>query len=209
MKINILFFTILITSCASFFYYDEYNTIDYTPDYIKKTSWSTPDVMERWGAKYKNLQGKIIDVYASNDRNDVKNLILQRTAIIAFEYGYKAFTIIDTKDNSYTYDKFLSGRLVEDTTTIEDSRGNIIGRATSNSRWESTTYKATQFRQRYTIQLLSNENDESFSNIYSVSKYLPKYIKITGLADKNGEIAIVRSAKLLNLTHLLVRQKME
>lgn len=189
-KLNILFqfFTFLITSCASL--HTGTTVTDFTPDYIAKTSWSAPDVMERWGAKYKDLQGKIIDVYASSERNDVKNLNLQRAAIVAFEHGYKAFTIIDTKDSSYTYDKFIGGRFVEDTTILRDSKGNIVGTTTSNPRYESTTAKATQFRQTYTIQVLTNENDESVSNIYSVQKYLPQYIKITGLPDKNSEIKV-------------------
>jgi hypothetical protein len=166
---------------------------DQTPDFVKITRVYDVDVMEKWGAKAKDIQGQVFRIVSSNEsRSNSEQFALQRAALLAFERGCKAFTILSSDETSSSQDLYVpgSGRVVEDRTTIRDSKGNIVGTASSNQRWEGQTRQHTFYKRDMTIQILKDENDTRFNNIYLVSKYLPQFFRVTGLKDLTGRVSV-------------------
>jgi hypothetical protein len=164
------------------------NLPDLSLAYIKMVSVGEIDTMGKWGARAKDLQGQVFQLTASDIG---RAYILERAALIAWDSGCKAFTILDEDEISRTYDAYIGSEWVTPaTTTIQDSKGNVIATTSSTPEYKARYRQETTYRRYTTIQILKDDDDTRFDNIYLVSKYLPKFVRIVGLENKSGAVGL-------------------
>lgn len=156
------------------------------------TKYEEVNIMETFGPKYSNLQGRVYRIQANGNefmsQSDVRKWALARAATIAHEKGYSEFTIFDEhKDsmigsyNTTTYDNVTAY------TYGQTAYGNYNRTATTMSIPRTQTHTYTTHQNNIIIILITKDDYKDVNNVYLVNDYLPKEDEIKTVKRKERE----------------------